>query len=64
MSNTRDKWALTFPWKTVTRQWLHKACVLHRLIEELQRAQVVRIKIEAVSLDSTSIKFHPDGTGA
>ncbi len=24
----------------------------------------VRIKIEAVSLDSTSIKVHPDGTGA
>jgi hypothetical protein len=30
----------------------------------LQQAQVVRIKIEAVSLDSTSIKVHPDGTGA
>jgi hypothetical protein len=25
---------------------------------------VVRIRIEAVSLDSTSIKVHPDGTGA
>ena len=33
-------------------------------IKELQRAQVVRIKIEAVSLESTSIKVHPDATGA
>ena len=41
-----------------------KAGVLDRVFEELQRAQVVRIKIEAVSLDSTSIKVHPDGTGA
>jgi hypothetical protein len=30
--------------------------VLDRVFEELQKAQVVRIKIEAVSLDSTSIK--------
>jgi hypothetical protein len=26
--------------------------------------QIVRIKIEAFALDSTSIKVHPDGTGA
>jgi len=30
----------------------------------LQLEQVVRIKIEAFALDSTSIKVHPDGTGA
>jgi hypothetical protein len=30
----------------------------------LQRAQIVRIRIEAVSLDSTMVKVHPDGTGA
>ena len=30
----------------------------------MQHAQIVRIKIEAVSLDSTVIKVHPDGTGA
>jgi hypothetical protein len=41
-----------------------KAGVLDRMFEELQRAQVVRIRIEAVSLDSTSIKVHPEGTGA
>src|SRR3990167_5401789 len=53
-------------WHTIyTRmnRW-SKAGVLDSVFEELQRAQVVRIKIEAVSLDSTSIKVHPDGTGA
>jgi len=38
--------------------------VLDRVFTELQRAQIVRIKIEAVSLDSTMVKVHPDGTGA
>ena len=41
-----------------------KAGVLDRLFAELQREQLIRIKIEAVSLDSTIIKVHPDGTGA
>ena len=53
-------------WHTIyTRmnRW-SKAGVLDRVFERLQRSQVVRIKIEAVSLDSTSIKVHPDGTGA
>src|SRR3954470_4392385 len=53
-------------WHTVytrMRRWT-KAGVLDKMFEELQREQVVRIRIEAVSLDSTSIKVHPDGTGA
>jgi transposase len=53
-------------WHTIyTRmnRW-SKSGVLDRVFEELQRAQVVRIKIEAVSLDSTIVKVHPDGTGA
>ena len=53
-------------WHTIytsMNRW-SKAGVLDRVFEELQRAQLVRIKIEAVSLDSTSIKVHPDGTGA
>jgi hypothetical protein len=41
-----------------------RAGVLDRIFERLQRAQIIRLKIEAVSLDSTSIKVHPDGTGA
>jgi len=43
---------------------LGQAGVLDRLFEELQHQQLVRIKIEAVSLDSTIVKVHPDGTGA
>lgn len=53
-------------WHTIyTRmsRWA-KAGVLDKAFEQLQRAQVVQIKIEAVSLDSTSVKVHPDGTGA
>jgi hypothetical protein len=41
-----------------------KQGVLDRVFEQLQQSQVVRIRIEAVSLDSTIIKVHPDGTGA
>jgi transposase len=41
-----------------------KAGVLDRLFAELQREQLIRIRIEAVSLDSTIVKVHPDGTGA
>jgi lactam utilization protein B len=38
--------------------------VLDRVFEKLQVEQIIRVKLEAVSLDSTSIKVHPDGTGA
>jgi transposase len=41
-----------------------KSGVLDRVFEQLQRSQFVRIRIEAVSLDSTMVKVHPDGTGA
>ena len=41
-----------------------KSGVLDRVFEKLQVSQIVRIKIEAFSLDSTSVKVHPDGTGA
>ena len=54
------------PWHTVyTRmsRW-SKSGVLDRVFEQLQREQILRIKIEALSLDSTSVKVHPDGTGA
>ena len=53
-------------WHTIyTRmnRW-SKAGVVARLFEHLQRQQIIQIKIEAVSLDSTIIKVHPDGTGA
>ena len=38
--------------------------VLGRVFEQLQLQQIVRIRIEAFSIDSTSVKVHPDGTGA
>ena len=38
--------------------------VLDRVFEKLQLEQIVRVRIEAFSLDSTSVKVHPDGTGA
>jgi transposase len=38
--------------------------VLDRVFEKLQVEQIMRIKIEASALDSTSIKVHPDGAGA
>jgi transposase len=53
-------------WHTIyTRmnRW-SKSGVLDRVFEQLQRQQVVRIRVEAVSLDSTSVKVHPDGMGA
>ena len=40
-----------------------KVGVINRMFAELQKEQILRIKIETVSLDSTSIKVYPDGTG-
>jgi len=53
-------------WHTVyTRlsRWSKKG-VLERVFEQLQLAQIVRIRVDAMSLDTTIIKVHPDGTGA
>src|ERR1700729_767137 len=53
-------------WHTVymrMNRWA-KNGVLDRIFEQLQLEQIVRIRIEAFSLDSTSVKVHPDGTGA
>jgi transposase len=53
-------------WHTIyvrMNRWA-KNGVLDRVFEKLQLEQIVRIKIEAFSLDSTIVKVHPDGTGA
>jgi transposase len=53
-------------WHTIyTRmnRW-SKAGVLDRVFARLQAEQILAIRIECVSLDSTTIKVHPDGTGA
>jgi transposase len=49
------------PWHTIyTRmnRW-SKNGVLDHIFEQLQREQIVRIKIEAVKMDSTIVKVHP-----
>src|SRR5258708_38684783 len=53
-------------WHTIyTRmnRW-SKAGVLDRVFARLQAEQILAIRIEHVCLDSTTIKVHPDGTGA
>ena len=53
-------------WHTIyTRmsRWA-KSGVLDRVFARLQQEQIIQIKIEAVSLDSTIVRVHPDGTGA
>jgi len=53
-------------WHTIyTRmnRW-SKAGVLDRVFARLQAEQILAVRIECVSLDSTTIKVHPDGTGA
>ena len=41
-----------------------KSGVLTKVFEHLQKEQLLRIHIDAVSMDSTAVKVHPDGTGA
>jgi transposase len=52
-------------WHTVyTRviRWAHSG-VLDRVFAKLQQKQIVSIKIDVISMDSTSIKVHPDAAG-
>jgi transposase len=54
------------PWHTVyTRasRWA-KQGVLERVFTAMQQSELIQIQVEAISLDSTIIKVHPDGTGA
>ena len=44
--------------------WWTKNGALDRVFEQLQLGQIERIRVEAFSIDSTSVKVHPDGTGA
>lgn len=53
-------------WHTIysrMNRWA-KNGVLDRVFCELQHQDIIRVKVESVSLDSTSVKVHPDGTGA
>ena len=46
-----------------TRRWANNG-TLEKVFFALQREQIIQIKIEHASLDSTSIKVHPDAHGA
>jgi transposase len=48
---------------TCMNRW-SKSGVMDRIFEKLQLEQVVRIRIEAFSLNSTSVKVRLDGAGA
>jgi transposase len=53
-------------WHTIyTRmnRW-SKSGVWDRVFERLQREGLLLLELKVVSLDSTSVKVHPDGTGA
>lgn len=53
-------------WHTVyvrMNRW-SKGGVLRKLFEALQVEGIIRIKVESVCLDSTTVKVHPNGTGA
>lgn len=53
-------------WHTIyTRmnRWA-KNGVLDRVFRRLQQQRLIQIKVEVLGLDSTSVKVHPDGTGA
>jgi len=53
-------------WHTIyTRmnRW-SKNGVWDRIFAKLQQAGVLSVELKVVSLDSTSVKVHPDGTGA
>lgn len=53
-------------WNTVYTRMMRwsRVGVLDRVFEQLQRRKLIRVHIETISLDSTIIKVHPDGTGA
>ena len=53
-------------WDTIyqrARRW-SKSGVLAKVFIALQKEQLIKIRIERISLDSTSIKAHPDAHGA
>ena len=53
-------------WHTIyTRmnRWA-KSGVLDRIFTALQQRQIIQVRGEAGSLDSSAVKVHPDGTGA
>ncbi len=53
-------------WHTIYTRMMRwsQAGVLDRVFEQLQRQRLMHVRIEAICLDSTTIKAHPDAAGA
>ena len=53
-------------WHTIYTRWNRwaKSGVLDKVFILLQQMQFIEINLSVLSLDSTSVKVHPDGTGA
>ncbi len=53
-------------WHTIYTRMMRwsRAGVLDRVFEQLQRQRLMHVRIEAVSLDSTIMRAHPDAAGA
>jgi transposase len=48
---------------TRANRWA-KNGVLDRVFAALQESDIINIQVDHISLDSTAVKVHPDGTGA
>ncbi len=53
-------------WHTIYTRMMRwsQAGVLDRVFEQLQRKRLMQVHIEAISLDSTIMRAHPDAAGA
>ena len=54
---------LIWTWYTRISRWM-KADVITRIFTALQQKKILKIDVTVMSLDSTSVKVHPDGLGA
>ncbi len=41
-----------------------KSGVLDRVFAAMQEEAIIQVRVAVMALDSTSVKVHPDGTGA
>ena len=53
-------------WRTIHARMNRRSRnrVLDQVLAHRQRERILRIELEAASLDNTIVKAHPDGTGA
>jgi transposase len=63
-------------WRAIPKEYDHwhtidvhfnrwsKNGVIERLFERLQNENIIEIRTDVVHIDSTTVKVHPDGTGA